>query len=259
MFRCRSWALRLSWVPIALVVVVGCQDTPRRLDPLPVQDDFGEELGPAETFDEETVSDTHMLHRRVQLELTQGVVMPSGHMDWGPRTAFKGSIETMKNLYWGIAFDWANQKITKSITQEYGSIVDLSRADPDQYFRDFDRYSFLGVLDYDLPVTKNFLGEDLPLFFRVGVGMGVQVVNGDEDPVVRAAGYKVVPFVGFIFRPAASFRWQVWKHGLITLGTGFDLVAPDTIDVKVSQDRRQVDGRIDFSTFFIGAGIALEF
>ena len=65
---CRAYAI--AWVALVFLFTVGCEMTPRELDPQRYSDDFGEDL---EVITEASVGETQMLHRRAQLELRPAV------------------------------------------------------------------------------------------------------------------------------------------------------------------------------------------
>jgi len=250
-------ALALTWAPLAFFVFSGCTDVPRHVEAPPSHDDFGSDLE-TPPITEESVSETEMLQLRAQFEGTMGAVMPVGHFEWGPAAGAKAAFEAAKNVYWGIGFDWSHQTVSEGISSL--SQPDLKQVDPDQWYADMDRYNIFGSLDYDMPITRNCIGKDMPLFLRLGASMGMSIVQGSADPVISRSGYTILPSYAFLFRPGIGLRWQVHKHIVLTFLTGYDLLYPQQTDVRGPDGKTQtLSGDISFSTFFVRGGFVIEF
>jgi hypothetical protein len=211
-----------------------------------------------------------MLHRRTQVELKAGSAIPVGlvqqnHFEPGPFLGIKGEIEVAKNLFLGVSFDWAHSRQSRGVNQLIGDPTTLAGVEPDQLFKSFDRYTWLGLFDYDVPLTKDFIVEKSPLLFRFGLGLGAMLIDSEEDDFLKnqiaAAGseIKINPYVGFVARPGVSFRWQVWEHGLVFVEACMDIVTPHRISVKINRQNSEVAGDIDFSSINLTAGWAFEF
>jgi len=257
-------ALVLAGVPLVLLVMCGCATGPKPSDmpespaaPLP-QDDFGEELD-SPPITEESISETMMMKRHAQVEVFGGVAVPvTGNFELGPVFGIKGQIEALKNVYWGISFDWTELTVGDQVS-DLGTI-DIESADPDQWFERADKYNFLLTLDYDIPLSKDFLGKNKPLDFRVGLAPGATIIMGEEDSLIKSSGYQIEPFYGFLLRTGVSLRWEFVQHFLVTFGIGYDYVYPNTVEVQTPDgSTRALSGDIDFGNLLFLGGISARF
>jgi opacity protein-like surface antigen len=258
----------IAGVPLVLLAVAGCESVPQQLDPPEPKDDFGAELDMRE-INAETVGETQMLHRRTQLEVKALVAIPTGFFednsfDVGYGGGLKASIETKKNFYIGVSFDYVYMEQGDGVSS-VNDPTGLSDIEPDQLYDQLDRYSFLVTGDYDWTLAKSFLAEKAPLLLRLGGGLGAIVVDGEIDSFVKdqaeAAGSSVdtVPFVGFLGRLALGLRWQFHPHMIVFAEAGYDFVAPFEIEIEAGGTRATVEGDIDFGTINLGAGLTFEF
>ncbi|HZN60707.1 MAG TPA: hypothetical protein VFD71_21715 [Planctomycetota bacterium] len=259
-----------AWLPMVLLgFVAGCAGAPRQIEPPERKDDFGDTLE-TQPITAETVSETQMLHRRWQLELKGQASIPTGFFaandfDAGPSAGAKVSIETAKNLFVGVDFDWAQWKQNNGVGDALANPTDLENAKPDQLYDKVDRYEVLLAIDYDWTIAKSFIGERSPLIWRFGLGLGGGVFRGDVDPALKqqtqAAGsdIEIVPLVAFVGRLGTGLRFQLAEHVILFTEASYDFVAPFNIEVRINRERSQVDGDIDFGAINLGAGIAFEF
>lgn len=267
MFQCRSSTRVLSWIPFALAALVSCQSSPQRLDPPDLKDDFGDALE-HQPITAETVGEREMLHRRWQLDLKGQAVFPTGffqsnNFEIGPSFGFKAAIETEKDLFIGIDFDWAR------IEQKDGiggvSPSQLGSAEPDQLFDHFDRYNVLLSANYDLTIAKSFMVDKHPLKWRFGVGIGGTLIDGTVDSDLKdqfsASGQtiKLQPYAGFCARFGTGLRWYLTESTILFSEVSYDFVYPFTMEVVINRDRSEVDGDIDFGAVNLGLGVAFEF
>jgi len=259
--------LPARWL-FVLLPALGCESTQRRLEPPELEDDFGATLETA-PITEESVGETQMLHRRVQLEAKGMAVIPTGFFasngfEVGPGAGVKAGIETGKNFFLGLSFDWAHWDQSEGVSQ-ITSPGALTSVRPDQLYEQLDKLNFLLNGDYDWTLAKSFLAEDKPLKLRFGAGMGLAWVTGDIDPFLKqqaaAVGSDVgiQDYFGFLLRLAASLRWQLTDHVVVFGEAGWDLVSPFSIEVNVDGQRSQVGGDIDFGSIGLGGGIMFEF
>lgn len=264
MFLRLTRTLALAWVPLMLLSVIGCAGGPEGAETAPygTDDIYEDDLGGLEDgqpeITPETVSEDMMLHRRTQVEPYIGVVMPVGHFEVGPMLGIKGQMEALKDVFWGISFDWVTQTVDERIS-DLGSSQELLSAEPDQFYDYVNRYNMLLFLDYDIPLMRDLGGKDKPLKLRLELGMGAAIVDGDEDETIAFSDIDIETYYGFLLRPAFDLRWQIWEHGLVSLGAGYDFVAPREIDVRLGGDEFLVDEDIDFGSFFIRGGFTFEF
>ena len=78
-----------------------------------------------------------MLHRRTQFEIWSGAVIPTGFFasnsfEVGPGAGFKASIETSKDLFVGVEFDWANWQQGEGASKFSENPDALANLRPDQ-------------------------------------------------------------------------------------------------------------------------------
>lgn len=269
MFQCRSSTALYSWIPFVLLALVGCESTPRQIDPPDLKDDFGASLE-RQPITAESVGEREMLHRRWQLDLKGQAAIPTGFFqdngfEVGPSAGVKVAIEVEKNLFVGIDFDWANWKQKDGVSSSLSSPSTLSGVTPDQLFEDLDRYNFLLSVDYDWTIARSFIVDKHPLKWRLGLGVGGTLIEGNVDATldrqVKAAGSEldIVPYVGFCARFGTGLRWQASDSVILFTQASYDLVYPFTMEVRIDRNRSEVDGDIDFGSINLGAGIAFEF
>ncbi len=269
MSLCRSRAFLITWAATLFLGLAGCRNTPRRLAPPDLKDDFGSSLE-TQPITAESVSEKQMLHRRWQLEVKPRVSIPTGFFEdngfeIGPGIGVKAQIETEKNLFVGFEFDYGTWRQGDGIKDPLGSPTSLAGVKPDQFYDDVERFDFLLAVDYDWTLAKNFITRGDPLKLRFGGGLGATLVEGDVDPFLdeqfKAAGsdIEIVPFVGLLARLAVGLRWQVHDNVIVFIESSYDLVAPFTMEVRINRDRSEVDGNIDFGSINFATGVAFEF
>lgn len=255
------------WAPLAAVlagaVVCGCAETPRVLGPgplsaggLPVraalESGYFEDLEDVEgaPITPRTVSETMMLYRNTRLEVDAGFYVPMGEFEIGPTVGVRGEIEVTKDVFSGLSFDWAYQKVTPP-----GS---SGPTDPEQFYEEIQRHNFLVNLAYDWILLRGTGSEDAPIALRLGIGGGATLIRGDTDEVGASVGHKVLDHWAMLIRPSVDIHWRVWPHGRLLAGVGFDWVYPEKIDVRGGGRIYQVPD-IPFSTFFMRFGFSFEF
>ncbi|MBI4605785.1 MAG: hypothetical protein HY721_27785 [Planctomycetes bacterium] len=265
----RTPEARLAWIPIVLVASLGCETAPQRLEPPELKDDFGSSLE-TRPITEESVGETQMLHRRVQLELKGAAAIPTGFFqdngfEVGASAGAKGEIELVKDFFLGLSFDYVTMEQGDGVSDVLSNPLSLSGVEPDQLYDTIDRYNFLAVADYDWTLARSFLVEKAPLKFRLGGGLGATVVDGEvdsslEDQIKAAGGdIETVPYVGFLARASAGVRWQVLPTMLLFAEVSLDFVYPFEIEIRLNRVRSTVDGDIDFGSVNLGGGVAFEF
>lgn len=268
MSQCRSSTAVLPWIPIVLMAALGCESTPRRIDPPDLKDDFGASLD-TQPITAESVGEREMLHRRWQIDLKGQAAIPTGFFqdngfEIGPSVGFKAAIETEKDLFIGIDFDWARWKQKDGVSSALSNPSSLAGITPDQLYEDLDRYNVLLSADYDWTIARSFMAEKHPLKWRFGLGLGGTLIEGNVDSALKrqisAAGSEIdiVPFVGFCARIGTGLRWQAAENVILFTQASFDFVYPFKIEVR-NPTRSEVDGDIDFGSINLGAGIAFEF
>jgi hypothetical protein len=206
-----------------------------------------------------------MLHRRWQFEIRGGVKVPapivaSNEFDAGPMVGIKGDIEVSKNLFLGATFDYAYQEVGQGVSSLVNDPRALAGVTPDQLYDHIHRYNFLFNFDYDVVLVPETIGPNRPLIFRFGTGLGLAMVNGNEDPQTT---FEIDPFYGFLARPAVGLRWQFLDSMLLFAELSYDFVAPWSIYARFQtpdgREKAKVDGDIDFSAVNVIAGLAFEF
>jgi hypothetical protein len=257
MLSCRLRTHACAWVTLVCITALGCNGAPTRIEPAKYRDHFGQELG-EETITEESVGREQMLNRRAQLELRGAAVVPiESNLEVGAGAGIKGEIETFKNLFFGVSFDWSHLETDKQIADSVNALdtAALLNADPTELFESLDRYNFLLLFDYDVPLAKSFS-------FRFGAGLGLALITFDEGrnpDNVSPPGYDLEPFVAFLFRPSIDFRWQVWEHGYLTAGASYDFIPTGNIEISPAKgDRSEVNGSVNFSTINLGGAWVFE-
>jgi len=261
------------WLPCTLCMLAGCAGTEYRLTPALAQgsrglamqaadDEIDNALGePAIT--ESTVRAGAMLHRRAQVELKVGASVPVGlfednEFEPGIFLGAKASVEGAKNVFFGVSFDYSRNTVDEGVSALANDPASLPGVTPDQLYESINRYNTLVMFDHDIVLVEDTIAENRPLIFRWGAGVGVSVIDGQEDPDV---GFEIKPFVGFLFRPALGLRWQIHDGGLIFAETSIDFIFPNEIraDPAGPDDSATIDGDIDFSAVNIAFGYAFEF
>jgi hypothetical protein len=208
-----------------------------------------------------------MLHRRTQFEVWGGAVIPTGFFadnsfETGPGAGFKASIETSKDLWVGVEFDWANWQQRDGASRNLANLATLR---PDQHFDELNKFNALLVSDYDWTIAKSFIEEDKPLKVRLGGGVGATVIDGTIDPFLESraqatgASLSIPTQTLFLARIAASLRWQLTDTFILFTEANYDFVAPFTINEKRNGNRNELSGDIDFGSISLGAGVAFEF
>jgi len=269
MSLCRRCSRVLLWASIVLLPALGCERTQRRLEPPEWRDDFGSSLD-TDPISERSVAEGQMLHRRTQFEIWSGAVIPTGFFETnrfatGPGAGFKASIETSKDVFVGIEFDWTRWEQDEGVSTLVGDPPALAGLNPDQLFDQLDRFNVLLVSDYDWTITKSFIQEDKPLKVRLGGGLGATVVDGSIDPLLESqaeatGGTLSIPTqTYFLARIAASLRWQLNDNFLVFTSVDYDFVAPFKTDIEINKERSEVSGDIDFGSVSLGAGVVFEF
>jgi hypothetical protein len=186
MSLCRVRDLSFAASLASVLLLASCNTTPDRISSRPDSDDFGAAVPGDEDIEVESVQRTEMLHQRTQWEIRLGPSFPFDLFNPGndPRIdndhgAFfdtfegwaigtKGSLEAQKNLFLGIAFDWSHQNVED---------LALSANEAIRYVDEYDRYTFLVGVDYDIPLWE---AEDA-LIFRMGFGTGLVVFTFEDD------------------------------------------------------------------------------
>ena len=276
---CRPWSLALPWVAVALWTLTGCSgtgevrdepyeydapppasDVTYRVDPPIYTDDLGEPVA-REPITASSVGETQMLKRRMLFELRGGVSVPlptyeDNDFTLGPLLGAKIELETVKNLFFGLSFDWAEQDVDNGVSSVVSNPEQLPGVGPDQLFELLDRYNILAVFDYDIVLVKDTIDKDTPLLFRFGAGAGLTIIDGKEDPQVN---FDIKTFYGFLFRPAVGLRWQFHPNILVFGELSYDFVIPNRIYADVNGEDVRVDGTIDFGSLNLILGIGFQF
>jgi hypothetical protein len=276
MLACRPWSLALPWVLVGLWTLAGCngsadvRDEPAgavsdsgpvdRVDPPVYEDDLGQPVG-REPITESTVGETQMLKRRLLLELRAGASVPlptyeDNEFTPGPLLGLKVELETVKNLYFGLSFDWASQGVDEDVSAVVSDPEQLPGVGPDQLFERLDRFNFLALFDYDIVLVKDTVDKDTPLMFRFGAGAGLVIIDGTEDPQVS---FDIKTFYGFLLRPAVGLRWQFHPDILVFGELSYDFVFPNDIYAKVDGEDSKIEGDVDFGSLNLIIGIGFLF
>jgi hypothetical protein len=252
---CRLWILPAAWVSFSLAALSGCGGR-QRLEPEPPLDHFGAEFG--DPITEESVSETQMLGRRTQLQLFSRAYIPvESDFEVAGGVGLKAEIEVAKNLYMGMSFDWLRM-FTKDRISDIDNPGELLSAEPAQLFSKLDRYNFLFLFDYDIPLARHFLGDDRPLNFRLGTGVGMLYIDGDAAESDFISSFDIEPYAAFLLRPSLEFVWAFSEVVHLSLGMSYDFTPEGTIDIEFLGERSEVDEDINFSTFNVGAGLVFE-
>lgn len=249
----------LTWVPLAIVLVAGCQTRGEVQGDQRFEDDFGTELE-APPITAASVSESMMLHRRARFEPLIGVAVPVfGNFDPGPMAGVRGEMEAVKDIFWGISFDWVHNEVGEGVDDILASGGSLASADADQWYESIDRYNLLITLSYDTVLERDFLGKGTPLSLRIGLGLGTAIVLANDDPAIARRGYHVFDYYGFLARPEVDLHWQILDWGRIVFGIGYDFVYPNWIEARVDGQVKSLDGDVNFDTFFARLGFMFEF
>jgi hypothetical protein len=235
-------------------------DPARSVEPAAFTDDLGEPVA-REPLTESTVGETQMLKRRLLLEVRGGVSVPlptyeDNEFTPGPFAGVKLELETVKNLYFGISFDWAEQGVDEDVSTVVDDPEQLPGVGPDQLFERLDRYSILAVFDYDIVLMRDTIDKDTPFMFRFGAGAGLIIIDGTEDPQVS---FDIKTFYGFLFRPAVGLRWQFHPSILAFCEVSYDFVIPNDIYAEVDGEDVRIDGDVDFGTLNLILGVGFTF
>jgi len=246
-----------TWIG-AVVVFAGCTQAPRMEDPsspTPATDFVDDTYSDPITVD--SVSETMMLHRRFRVMPYGGVFLPTSDFDPGPMAGVKASVETVKNVFWGLSFDWGAQDIETPVSSLSSS--DLAKTSPAQWFKSIERWNMLINLEYEWLVEKDFLVEKAPLSLELGLGLGASMITNEEDPLIKEAGTDIETYVGFLMRPQVDLLWEFERNFGVFLGVGYDFIYPDRIDVRVGGQDRTVSDGIWFNTFYFRLGLVVDF
>ncbi len=226
MFLCRVCARSFGWCMIAGLFVAGCNATRAQIASGTHADDFGAEIADDEEINIETVQRNQMLHQRAQVELRLGPAFPfdlfepsreSRAADVGFGVGAKASLETQKNVFWGFALDYQSQ-----------DTEDLSLTTDEQInaVASYDRFSFLGTFDYDIPLWE---APDA-LIVRLGLGMGLVVFKFEGDGVAE-----IEDLYQILVRPAVALRYPVHENAVIFTEFAYDVVPDKSLGTKESQ------------------------
>jgi hypothetical protein len=231
-----------------------------RVDPPIYTDDLGEPVG-REPITASTVGETQMLKRRMIIELRGGVSVPlptyeDNDFTLGPLIGAKIELEAVKNLYFGLSFDWAEQDVDDGVSTVVSDPEQLPGVTPDQLFELTDRYSILAVFDYDIVLVRDTIGKETPLLFRFGAGAGLIIIDGKEDPQVN---FDIKTFYGFLFRPAIGIRWVFHPNILVFGEMSYDFVIPNDIYADSGGEDVRIDGNVDFGSLNLIVGIGFQF
>ena len=250
----RLWSLGLCSV---LALFTGCNG-PETISPPDYRDDFGDQLD-VEPITEQSVAEETMLHQHAQFQLSAGVGIPvESNFDIGPRIDGKFSIEVFKNVYLGLSAGWSNHEIGDGATDG-----NPQNNDATQLYDSFDRLSFLGHLDYDIPLTRP-QSEPGAWTLRLGLGAGLLALLPEEDSFLESSlagaggDYEVVDFFGFVLRPQVQIRYRVWENGHVIGTLSYDFVPENRVDIKVNGQRREVRDDLQLDNINLGVGFVFE-
>ena len=256
--RVLSWSLSCCFL---VFLLGGCNTAPEKIEPLDYQDDFGTSFA-AEPITAESVAEESMLHQRAQFDLKfDGAIPTESKIDPAFSIGGKVGLEVFKNLFMGLSFNYANHEINDGADDSLTG--DIGRLDAIQLFQEYDRFSILGHFDYDIPLTKPS-ADFGALTFRFGLGVGLVIIDGEEDPFLRSqfeqarSSFELVTFYTAVVRPSLELRCRVWEHGHVFAGVSYDWVPGDRIDARIGGERAEVDSDIDFDNVNIGAGFSFE-
>jgi hypothetical protein len=275
---CRPWSFALPWVAVLLGTLAGCNgtgevrdepyadaspasdDVTHRVDPPVYTDDLGEPVA-REPITASTVGETQMLKRRMLFEVRGGVSVPlptyeDNDFTLGPLIGAKIELETVKNLFFGLSFDWSEQDVDNGVSSVVTDPEQLPGVTPDQLFELTNRYNILAVFDYDIVLVRDTIGKETPLLFRFGAGAGLTIIDGTEDPQVT---FDIKTFYGFLFRPAIGLRWVFHPNILLFGEVSYDFVIPNDIYAESGGEDVRIDGNVDFGTLNLIVGIGFQF
>ena len=245
-----SWSLGYCFL---VLLFGGCNTAPERIEPPGYEDDFGT-LIEAEPITPESVSEMSMLHQRAQFDLRFGAAIPvESDFDTDFAIGTKFGLEVFKNLFMGLSFSYSNHELNNDLP----AFADTIDATASQHYEEFDRYSILAQFDYDVPLTTT--SSDLGAWtFRVGLGGGLLIIDGDVNPVLKPTVEEIVTLYTVVLRPAVELRWKLLEHGHVFAGVSYDWVPEDRIEQKTLGEREKIRADIDFDAVNIGAGFSFE-
>jgi len=236
--------------------LAGCNTAPQRITAAAHTDDFGSEVAGNEDVTIETVQRNQLMHQRAQVEVRLGPSFPFDLFDPGrdarddndPAEFFntfegwaigvKGALEAYKNVFWGVAFDYSNQNIA-----ELSLGVDEQINAVDSY----DRFTFLGTFDYDIPLSES---ADA-LVIRLGLGVGIVVFKFEDDGLAE-----IEDIYQIVFRPAVGLRYPIHENAVVFTELSYDIVPDKSLGTSESQG---ISGeRAVLSSGAIWVGVAFQ-
>lgn len=255
-----------GWILVLTLSMVGCQTAPEQIPSKGFTDDFGGDVPTREEITVESVQDKEMLHQRAQLELRLGGSFPFDLFDpgrdpyinsFGENGPAHGSgqleavaggklqLETAKNVYLGLAFDWTVHSVEPN-TQGLSEQVFALEA--------FERLSVVGTVDYDIPLTEDAEG----LLLRLGMGIGMTVVDFKTLPsfLNNPAFGKVEDLYQIMFRPSLGLRLPVSDNLLLFSELTYDIVPERSIAFET--DTAIAGERAIFSSGALIFGISFQ-
>ena len=242
-----------GWILVLTLSMVGCQSAPEQIPSKGFTDDFGGDVPTREEITVESVQDKEMLHQRAQAEFRLGTSFPFDLFDPGrdPHTNIgvvgggKLQLETAKNIYLGLSFDWTDNDVEPNISGLGEQIFAV---------QGYDRLSVLGTIDYDIPITEDPDG----LLLRLGMGIGMTVVDFNTLPdfLNNPAFGKIEDLYQIMFRPSIGLRLPVSDNLLLFSELSYDIVPERSIAFR--DDFAVAGERAIFSSGALILGISFQ-
>ncbi len=238
-----------GWILALTLSMAGCQSAPEQITSKSVSDDFGEVLPNQEEITVESVQNKEMLHQRAQAELRLGPSFAfdlfdpgrDPHTNTGIQGGGKLQLETAKNVYMGLSFDFTDALVTSDPGAPDQEIFALGG---------YDRLSVLGTVDWDIPVNDNPDG----LILRLGMGVGMCVI--DFTPAPDWQDGKIDDLYQIMFRPSIGLRYPVSEHLLLFSELTYDIVPERRLGTSLDQE---IDGpRAIFSAGTVLFGVSYQ-
>ncbi|HLU48205.1 MAG TPA: hypothetical protein VK116_08980 [Planctomycetota bacterium] len=243
---------RCSWILLAAFAFAGCQST-RPGDSIPdpsFEDDFG--YAETEPITEERLAREEQIFERAQLELRFGGRIPFDFLrpsedtlidpGFGIGSKLSFEIPRAKNVYLGLLVEWGYHEV-----DSFGEVAGPEQID---LVDSFQKWNFMLSLDYDIPLTDS----DLPLLFRVGGAVGVNLQKFNEDDQFNDT---IDTFVGFVLRPSIGLRLPINENLLVFTEASYEWVPERDLVTNIAGAEVAGDAPI-FSAGGLWLGLAFQ-
>ena len=221
---------------------------------------------------------TEMMKHRARLEPKVGIAIPVNNrfntatIADGGVSGIKGAFEAVQKGMWlGVEFDYANIESNHPLTDPQQLVTNGANLKTEDLMKTFDRYEFLFVWEYDIPLGRNQPKAEASEWdfyspiFRPGLGLGMLTVNPKESSGnVGPARREFDNLYTFLARPTLSLLFPFHQNFGLFAEADFDWspqsqltgTGPSQSGGRVNTD---IGSNVQFSTLNFWLGITFEF